>query len=111
MNIDNIEKILPTIIEDFDRNHEIDGSWFPDIERYKSLMKVFYVKEKARNLTDLKISKIEKKKVLLELLKSQADILNIDFINKLKQIFPEGLCYENICTDKEYEALIKEFNL
>lgn len=110
MNIEDFELLLPAIPEDYEKI-STGGSWFPDIERYKSLMKVFYVKEKARNLTDLKIPRVEKKKVLFELLKSQADILNIDFINKLKQIFPEGLCYENICTDNEYKALKKEFNL
>lgn len=111
MNMEDIKFILPAIPEDYDSQYEIDGKWFPDLQKYKLLMKVLYVKTEPRKLLNLKISRVEKKRFLLNLLQLQKDILNSDFINKLKQILPDGLCYENICTDAEYELLKKEFDI
>jgi len=110
MNMENIERILPAIPEDFLSGIEIDGAWFPDIEKYKPLMKALYVSDKTRNLLNLKISRVQKKELLLKIFKSKKDILSLEFISTLKTILPDGLCYRDICSDREYDALKKEFN-
>lgn len=108
--MENIENVLPAIPEDYDKSFTIDGKWFPDIQKYKPLMKVFYVKEK-RNISDFKISRVTKKQLLLNILKNQNNLLNNTFLLRLKQILTEGLCYSEICTDSEYELLKKEFKI
>ena len=109
MNMENIENILPAIPEDFIDTFVLDGGWMPD-KKYKPLMLVFYKREK-RDTKDSKISRVQKKKLLSNILETQETILDVNFIMRLKKLLPEGLCYENICTDTEYESLKKEFNI
>lgn len=107
--MENFELLLPTIPEDYEKI-KLDGLNFCNREKYKDILRIFYIKFE-RNIIEGKISRVEKKNILLKLLQLQKDILNSDFINKLKKCIPEGLDKNYICTDLEYELLKKEFNI
>jgi hypothetical protein len=109
--MENFDLLLPSIPEDYEKSIEVDGTWFPDIKKYKSLMEIFYISSTPKNLKNISISRVEKKELLLKILLMQDDVLKESFLQRLKNFIPEGLCYENICTDSEYENLKKEFGL
>lgn len=52
-----------------------------------------------------------KKSELLSHILKKYSLKNESFVNKMKKILPNGLSYDYIITDKEYENLKMEFNI
>lgn len=107
----NTNLFLPSLPDDTPCLY--DGENFYNPDDYRKIVSVLYIKPN-RNILKSKILAKEKKKLLSQIIENRNlkdDLIDKDFINKLKQILPDGLCYENICTDAEYELLKKEFNI
>jgi len=106
--MENFELLLPVIPEDYEKI-SIDGESFCDCEKYKDIIKVLYVKLN-RNISKGVITPFVKKSFLLKILQKN-NVYDILFHKKLKRCIPEGLDKNYICTDAEYEALKKEFDI
>lgn len=107
----NTNIFLPSLKEDISCFY--DGPSFFNPDEYTKFLKILKPYE-YRNIGQSRIKLIDKKSILSYILEKENledDKVNQEFLEKLKKCLPEGLCYENICTDSEYEALRKEFNI
>ena len=108
--MNNIKNILPSIPEDDFGIGTYREDVFFDPDGVQPLVDILY-SMKNRKIKKGLIGRKEKKRILSNILETQENILDVNFIMRLKKLLPEGLCYENICTDSEYESLKKEFNI
>ena len=121
MDIKNFNFGIPLLKDEISNNsHILDDNIYMEYSiKYNDFIEILIKKDidlifqEAKNqlsFPETKYKKIDKKYFLINLLKAK-DPKDEIFKNKLKQILPNGIHGGYICTDLEYELLIKEFNI